>query len=244
MNFVLMHGGFLGPWAWDQVAFRLRRSGHEVFTPILTGPGDRAHLLTPEVDLNTHVTDVINVLESEQLEDIVLVGHSYSGMVVAGVADRVPHRIAALVYVDALVPQTGQSYFDLADPELVRMLRQAADKHGESWKIPVVLTAEMFGITGPEAARIDSLAVPHPRKTLEEPISLIHSETHLPTIYIVSTRPSSGDAFVKQVERARSLGWSVRELPTGHMPMITMPDELSRLLTSVCNKFNVTNPES
>jgi pimeloyl-ACP methyl ester carboxylesterase len=201
-----------------------------VLTPTLTGLGEQAHMLTPAVDLKTHVRDVIDVLDSEQLGEAVLVGHSYSGMVVASVADRVPHRIAALIYVDAVVPQNGQSYFDLSDPELVRTLKNAADNEPESWKIPVVLTAEMFGITGTEAARTNSLAVPHPRRTLEDPISLTNPESLLPTTYIVSTRPWSGEAFAKQVERARSLGWSVRELPTGHMPMITMPDELTCLL--------------
>jgi pimeloyl-ACP methyl ester carboxylesterase len=230
MTYVLVHGSFMGAWCWDYVADRLRLRGHKAYTPTLTGLGSLSHLLTPAVDLNTHVSDIVKLIQSEQLTDIVLVGHSYSGMVVAGVADCMARRLAALVYVDALVPANGQSYFDLADPGLVKFLAEAAESHAESWKIPVVLKAEMASVTGEEAKRIDSLTVPHPRRTMEEPISLGHSTISIPTTYIACTNPWLGESYVRQAEQARRFGWTVREIPTGHLPMITTPDALCNLL--------------
>jgi pimeloyl-ACP methyl ester carboxylesterase len=180
--------------------------------------------------LNTHISDVVTLIQSERLTNVVLVGHSYSGMVVVGVADRIAGQLASLVYVDALVPENGQSYFDLADSALVEYLTQAADGHAESWKIPVVLTAEMAGVTGPKAVQFNTRTVPHPLRTMEEPISLVGDATPVPVTYIACTNPWSGAPYMEQARKARRLGWTVCELPTGHLPMITMPEELCSLL--------------
>jgi pimeloyl-ACP methyl ester carboxylesterase len=112
-TYVLVHGGWHGGWCWQKVTPRLRAAGHDVYTPTLTGLGERAHLLTPAVGLETHIEDVLGVLHYEDLQQVVLVGHSYGGMVITGVADQVPERIAQLVYLDAFVPQDGQSLIDL-----------------------------------------------------------------------------------------------------------------------------------
>src|SRR5215813_7388331 len=116
-TFVLVHGGWAGSVVWQELAPRLRKAGHEVYAPTLTGIGARRHLLNREIDLDTHIQDVIGVIEEEDLSDIVLVGHSYGGMVISGVADRVPERFATLVYLDAFVPENGQSLFNVVPPD-------------------------------------------------------------------------------------------------------------------------------
>ena len=116
-NFVLVHGAWIGGWCWRPNAQALRRAGHEVFTPTLTGLGERSHLMNPSINLDTHITDVVNVIKYEELSDVILVGHSYGGMVVTGVADKLPEKIASLVYLDAFVPENGQSLAELAPPD-------------------------------------------------------------------------------------------------------------------------------
>jgi response regulator receiver domain-containing protein len=132
--------------------------------------------------------------------------------------------------------QKRKQLADVADASLAKTLRDAADNHGNRWKIPAVLTAETVGIFGPEAARINSLTTPHPRRTLEEPIFLTVPEMRIPTTYIACTCPWGGESYIRQTERARRLGWAVRELPTGHLPMITMPEKLGSLLTEAGNQ--------
>src|SRR5262245_30690572 len=119
-SLVLVHGGWEAGWCWRKVVPLLRDAGHEVFAPTLTGLGERKHLASPEVGLDTHVQDIVGVLESEELDEVILVGHSYGGMVIAGVAERVPERLAQLVYLDAFVPEDGQSTLDLLPPEYQR----------------------------------------------------------------------------------------------------------------------------
>ena len=145
-TFVLVHGAWHGGWCWKKVTPLLRAAGHEVYTPTLTGLGERAHLLTREVDLDTHIRDIINVLEYEELRDVILVGHSYAGMVIAGVADRVPARLAHLVYLDAFVPRDGQASLSLSPPELEAHLRAQALAEGDGWRVPAP-PAAWYGVT-------------------------------------------------------------------------------------------------
>ena len=116
-NFVLVHGAWIGGWCWRPNAQALRKAGHEVFTPTLTGLGERSHLMNPGINLDTHIADIVNVFKHEELSDVVLVGHSYGGMVVTGVADALADKIRSLVYLDAFVPESGQALVDLAPPE-------------------------------------------------------------------------------------------------------------------------------
>ena len=151
---------------WQRLARVLRAAGHEVHTPSLTGIGERAHLATPETDLSAHINDVLNTLKYEKLDKLVLVGHSYGGMVVTGVADREPQRISALVYLDAFVPQHGQAMVALTRPQV----REAIEK-GSGPVQPLPPGAQ--GMTDPqEIAWIDGRRDPQPRKTLTQPISL------------------------------------------------------------------------
>jgi pimeloyl-ACP methyl ester carboxylesterase len=135
-TFVIVHGAWSGGHAWRWVRPLLRAAGHEVFTPALTGLGERSHLASTQVDLDTHVLDVVGVLEFEDMDQVVLVGHSSGGMVITGVADRAPERLAQLVYLDAEVPMDGQSEFDLLAPEERAGYQQAATSKGQGWQIP------------------------------------------------------------------------------------------------------------
>ncbi len=135
-TFVLIHGGWDGGWAWQSIAKDLRAAGHDVFAPTLTGSGERVHLATPDVDLNTHVQDVINVFLYEKLEHAILVGTSYGGMVVTGVAERIPERLSQVVYLDAFVPQSNESLNDIIGPELAATFEQVAQTYGEGWRVP------------------------------------------------------------------------------------------------------------
>src|SRR6266536_5517997 len=129
-NFILVHGGWFGAWCWYKVVPLLQAAGHSVYTPTLTGVGEQAALLAPEIGLDTHIQDVVNLIETNDLQHVILVGHSYSGMVITGVADRVPGRIAHLVYLDAAVPRDGQSLADMI-PLLGPLFRRDANKNGD-----------------------------------------------------------------------------------------------------------------
>ena len=134
-TFVIVHGGWAGGWYFQDTARLMRSAGHDVYTPTLTGIGKRVHLGHPDVDLSTHTLDIVNVFKYEDLQDVTLVGYSYGGMVVTGVADQVPERIAQLIYLDALVPENGQAAADLV-PEMVEALAQVAQEVGDGWQIP------------------------------------------------------------------------------------------------------------
>jgi pimeloyl-ACP methyl ester carboxylesterase len=136
-TFVLVHPAFAGGWAWRYVAPLLREHGHDVYTPTLTGLGERAHLATPAVDLETHILDIVNVLTYEDLQQVVLVGWSYSGTVITGVIDCVPERLAHAVYLDAEVPRDGESSFDLYRPEDRVAREQSAQATGDGWKASI-----------------------------------------------------------------------------------------------------------
>src|SRR5947208_7876814 len=135
-TFVLVHGAWHGGWCWIKVTRLLTDAAHVVHTPTLTGLGERAHLARPEIDLEAHIQDIVAVLEAEELRNVVLVGHSYAGMVITGVAARVPNRIASLVYLDAFVPEAGRSLLSYQPPERAEAMRSAATREGEGWRIP------------------------------------------------------------------------------------------------------------
>jgi pimeloyl-ACP methyl ester carboxylesterase len=137
-TYVLVHGGWHGSWCWKRVRKALQLQGHEVFTPTLTGLGERSHLLSPHVNLDTHIEDVVNLIKWEELSDVVLCGHSYSGCVISGVADRVSNRIGALIYLDAFVLRDGQSLLDTMPSYQIEMHLEAARRTGDGWKVPPI----------------------------------------------------------------------------------------------------------
>jgi pimeloyl-ACP methyl ester carboxylesterase len=224
-TYVLLHAGWAGGWQWRAVAQRLRAMGHEVFTPTFTGLGVRVHLSSPEIGLETHIQDVLGVLTYEDLHSVVLVGHSYSGMVSTAVAERVPERIAHLVYVDALIPQDGQSLNDIVGPELQAYFARVARSRGDGWRIPH---------DPPGAARTPRMT-DQPLKTGEQAVAVQNpAAAALPHTYIVCTQKSPNWALTPLLDqtaaRVRMEGWRHQELPTGHYPMETMPHALADML--------------
>ena len=135
-TYVLVHGGWAGGWQFKQIEHHLRKAGHTVYRPSLTGHAERVHLASPEVGLDTHIDDILNLFKYEELDDVILLGYSYSGMVITGVAEAIPQHIRHLVYLDAFIPKDGQSLGDLVGPEVMQHLQQAVDAHGDGWRIP------------------------------------------------------------------------------------------------------------
>jgi pimeloyl-ACP methyl ester carboxylesterase len=215
-TFVLVHGAWSGGWYWGRVARRLRELGHDVYTPTLTGLGERSHLFAHDIGLSTHVRDVVNLLTFEDLRDVALVGHSYSGMVITGVADRVGARLAHLIYVDAFLPRDGQSMLDCT----VGMANEVVDTVPE--------TATQFGLLTPGdlAWIIPRLGV-QPRRTFNDRIRL--TGRHDPATRRAFVQTSEG--FEDFARRARADGYTMRTyLEANHNPMITRPAELTTIL--------------
>ena len=221
-TYVIVHGAWGGSWAWRRVDSILTAHGHHVYRPTLTGLGDRVHLASPAIGLSTHITDIVNVLVWEDLHDVILVGHSYGGMVMTGVADQVPERIRHLIYVDAFLPDSGESVRALARPEMVELF----ERYAGAGLIPPVWQDS--------TARIP-MDVPHPLKTLTDPLILTNrSARRLPATYILTEEKDHlPDAFAPFGERAASRGWRVLKMEAGHVPNRTAPIPLAALLESV-----------
>lgn len=202
-------------------------SHHAFVAPTYTGLGERAHLATPAVDLSTHVEDLLQVLRYEDLRDVVLLAHSYGGMVATGVVDCAPDRIAQLIYLDAFVPRDGQRQVDLVPPEQHARMRAAAAQ-GDGWRVPPYPSP---ADTPPEdLAWIAERRVPHPLKCFEQPLVLQRGEPTVPRTYIRAVRNQSGP-FAPFGERARSEpGWRYDEIDASHSPNVTAPRELMSVL--------------
>lgn len=222
---VIVHGAWGGGWEWASVARALRERGHGVFTPTLTGMGERAHL-GPEVGLATHVEDVVAVLELEDLHDVVLCAHSYGGMPVSGAADRVAERIALVIYVDALVPRDGQSCLDLLPEAFGDLVRAAAVEHGYGWRIPIppALLPPEGWIPDEERTRYVARLRDQPLATFVEPVCLTGTLDRLPRAFVRCTAGDlDGDPIAPFAARARAEGWLYRELAAPHDPQLTDP---------------------
>lgn len=213
---------------------RLRSHGHEVFAPTLTGLGERSHLLTPEVGLQTHVDDVVNFLEFQDLREIVLVGYSYAGMVIGCACHRVPERIAQLVYLDAFVPENGKSMFDLQVERFRKMWEELAKAEGEGWKIPALdPSGESLGVTdGNDVEWLRSKLTAHPLRTFTEPAILGNPKADkIPRTFIFCTGNPPDGSFPRIAKQVKgSADWRYMELPATHSAMITAPEALSEKL--------------
>ncbi len=235
-NYVLVHGGWFGGWCWDKVVPLLQAAGHTVYTPTLTGLGDQAAFLTPAVGLDTHIQDVVNLVETNDLQQVILVGHSYSGMVITGVADCIPGRIAHLVYLDAVVPRDGQSLADTA-PIIGTYLRREANKNGDGWRVNPP-RGGAFGITQePDASRVRSKVTPQSLKTFLQPVQITHPDAvaAIPHTFIECTRRGVIIWLMRRILLSRSLppnklGWNRRTIASDHMAMILAPQATADLL--------------
>jgi pimeloyl-ACP methyl ester carboxylesterase len=225
--FLLVHGGMVGGWCWKKVRHCLEGKGHVVWTPTLTGLGERKHLSHPGVDLELHINDIVNMISYEDLSDIILVGHSYGGMVITGVADRVPQKINRLIYLDALIPQNGESMFDIVDPKIISYLTNAAQAEGDGWQVPPP-PPQSYNFDDPEDTKwVTSKSTPHPLKSFEQRLSLQNSPKAFPKHYIKCLRDHSLDSML---ERAKNMGFTCSLIDSGHFPMITEPEKLCTLL--------------
>jgi pimeloyl-ACP methyl ester carboxylesterase len=232
-TFVLVHGAWSGGWCYHKVAARLRAQGHLVFTPTLTGQGERAHLLTGNVNLSLHIEDILAVMHYEGLGDVVLAGHSYGGMVITGVADRMPNRIAALAYLDAFLPEDGQSLFDINVFENTqRFLAGAGATGGLSVPAP---PAVFFNVNANDAARVDALATPHPLGAFTEKIRLTGAYKTIPRrIYVHGTVLPRVSPFKPFYDRVKAdPAWQAHALACGHHVMLDEPDRVTEILQSL-----------
>jgi pimeloyl-ACP methyl ester carboxylesterase len=234
-TFVLVHGGGHGGWCYRDVAAILRSSGHAVHAPTMTGVGERSHLVGPQVDLDLHIRDITNVLHYEDLCDVLLVGHSYGGMVITGVADRATARIAGLVYLDAANPVNGQSLVDVAGPiiEATRPLGDVVDGT-ELVLLPAPGAGAFYGVTDPDQlAWMDERLTGHPWKSFEQPLDLTNEEARwaIPQYHVVCTATlATRDPELMGRARAEGRLW---DIDTGHDLMITEPQKVAGALLEI-----------
>jgi pimeloyl-ACP methyl ester carboxylesterase len=236
-TYVLVHGGGHGGWCYAKVAPLLRRAGHDVYAPTLTGLGERAHLCSPDVDLALHVRDIVAVLHHEDLHDVILVGHSYGGMVITGVADAVPDRVGRLVYLDAANPRNGQSLVDVAGPviEAVRPAGQVVDGV-ELVLLPSADAGLLYGVTDPaDLAWMAERLTGHPWRCFEQPLELTNEDAlwAIPQYHIVCTSTlATRERELMATARTQGRLW---DIDTGHDLMITEPRAVTDALLEVAD---------
>lgn len=233
-TFVLVHGASHGGWCYGRVAGLLRAQGHRVFTPTLSGLAERSGEASRAINLTTHIEDILDLFRWEELEDVVLCGHSYGGMVIAGVADRIPERIRNLVFLDAVIPETGRCMTDYVFPgEALLGVLDLVGAAGGGLVLPAP-PAAFFKVNEADQAMVDRLCTPHPIASLLQKISLgDHGDRIAAHTYIYAT----GWGFppiTQQYEKARTLaGWKVFEVDCGHDIMIDAPGRLAEILASL-----------
>jgi pimeloyl-ACP methyl ester carboxylesterase len=230
-TFVLVHGAWHGGWCWRRVADLLEAKGHKVFTPTLTGLGERSHLLRAGINVSTHVTDVVNVLKWEGLSDVVLCGHSYGGLVVSGVAEQSAAAIGSIVFLDAFVPENGDSMAALTS-QMVRDTLKAATERGDLG-VPA-RAAAAFLVNEKDQAWVDKMCVPQPIGTMTEAMKLTGAREKIGKksyIRAVSYPNPGFDVAYARVKADKS--WRTYEVPCGHDVMVDMPERLAEILLEV-----------
>ncbi|WP_280262327.1 alpha/beta hydrolase [Nocardia wallacei] len=235
-TFLLVHGAWHSGRCWERVVPLLEAAGHRVLTPSLTGYGDKAHLLGPEVGLDTHVDDIVTLIADQDLTELILVGHSYAGLVVSAVANQVPDRIAHMVYLDAMVPQDGETALDIQP--VTRDLIDLATRSGSGWRVPPLPEMPppfgLFGVTDPaDIAWLREMLSDQPVRCLQQPVRLDNPAANaVPRTHIHCVGASPAGITRRPVPAVQPNGSpaQVWELQTGHDCMITMPVELSELL--------------
>ena len=250
---VLVPGACLGGWVWQEVAALLRARGHDVYPVTLTGLGERVHLAQARVDLETHVTDVVNLLDFNALDDAVLLGHSYSGTVVTAVADRRPRRLNTVVYLDTSPLPDGVAIVDVQPPPLRERQRRAVDEQGDGWRWPVPDRATLIsgafgsasGLSEDHLRLIADRATPQPYATMTSPVRLARAKPDgVRRVAIFCTAGGidlehMNDLMAQGDPRAMTFAdadWELHELATGHWPMLSLPGPLAELLRAVARR--------
>jgi pimeloyl-ACP methyl ester carboxylesterase len=237
-TYLLISGAWLGGWAWKDVAARLRAQRHDVYPITLTGLGERAHLAQPDVDLETHISDVINTVTWNDLQDVILLGHSYSGIVITGVADRIPERLSQLVYVDSAPFADGQAFVDISPPEARAALQQTVDQDGEGWRYPfpgfeaLGKEASLEGLGEADRSLMAEKAVAQPWLSYTQPLRLRSDGNGNYQRVVIACNDFRGliAAGIPQIVAITKPPWRVLELQTGHWPMLSAPAELAEML--------------
>jgi len=227
-TFVLVHGAWHGGWCWRRVADRLHQAGHRVYTPTLTGLADRSHLMSRMITLETHITDILNLFRWEQLENVILCGHSYAGWVISGVADKLPEKISALVYLDAHLPEHGETGVQLSN-NAKRII--IANERGETSTRP--RTAAYFKVNKRDRSWVNKLLTPQPIGVSFQPLLLTGGRDRIKTKVYIRAAGFTSKPFNRALGRAKRKKWRTHTLPYGHDVMIDEPERLTRLLLDI-----------
>jgi pimeloyl-ACP methyl ester carboxylesterase len=230
---VIVHGAWGGTWEWRDVANDLSARGHTVVTPSLAGLGNAAHRLDRSIGLATHASDVADAVEVAGLDDIVLAGHSYGGMVITAAASLLADRIRSLVYVDAFIPEDGERESDLLDPEMVSaILTGPAEEVGDGWLVPFPFPDDLEDLTSEAAERYRSSM--HPLATFTDPVRVTDAVRALPSILVRCTDKEPGtDAFERSAVTARERGWPIIDVHSGHDVQLLHPREIAQVLHDI-----------
>ena len=230
-TFVLVHGTWHGGWCWRRVVDRLESKGHKVYAPSLTGVADRSHLLTKDVNLSTHVRDVVNLVKWEDLKDVVLVGHSSAGFVITQAAEEIGPAVASIVYLDAFVPQPGDNLISLANPGPRKALEDAVAR-GDLVAKPI--PAKAFNVNEKDQAWVDSKCTPHPLAAVVEKVTAADAREKIARKTYIRARNFNSPVFDQTLEKQKAAqGWKTYEVASGHDVMIDMPDRLTEILLEV-----------
>ncbi len=233
---VIVHGMFDGGWSWRGVKGLLEAAGHRVHAATLTGLGERVHLAHPGIDLETHIADIMNLLYFEDLSDVRLVGHSYAGCVITGVANRARERLGGLIYVDAHVPDGGESFLELLDANNRVGIEEAVRAQGEGWRVPPPAAPNDPGVESHPTADLwawfHPRLVPHPFQTLTQPLRLTHPpDESLARAYILCAKGRNGASLEPRMERIRTNpAWRWSEIDADHLAHVTAPETLTNAL--------------
>ncbi len=228
-TFALAHGAWHGGWCWKAVEARLRAKGHDTHAPTLTGIGERTHLARPDIDADTHVEDILNVIKWRELTDVILVGHSYGGLVITGVAGRAPEKIRALVYLDAFAPEeSGFSLFATANPE--RLTGFEAQLAGGGFMV----SPDLFDAWTDDPVKkkwLQKMCTPHPVECFRRGVTLTGREGEVPQRHYILAERNAPSAFWGEYERVSGrAGWTSDQIPTKHDAMVEDPDGLAEKL--------------
>jgi len=229
-TFVLVHGAYGGGYVWKYVAALLRAKGHMVYTPTLTGLGDRSHLMSKDIKLETHITDIVNLIKWEDLRNITLVAHSYGGWPVSGVAEQVGDAIGSIVFLDAFMPAHGQKGLDLNSPQS-RDAVLAAIKLGEVSRPPTPSTSK--GMSETDSKWLLAKATPQPIGVSLDPIQLTGARDRIARKAFIRARDFPNPNFDRFYDACKAGGWTVFDVPSGHNVQVEMPERLTDILLTV-----------